>query len=114
MLVTVKVAGRAASSPKMRSVLMTCVVMLFGVVIFALSDSCRARSIQLCSDRLQMFVEPTIFKPMSLRGGTDWSDDSAGVVRARLKMKKPERNETETTNSTASKNADAHVPMDEE
>ncbi len=37
---------------------------------------------------------------LALRGGTDWSDDSAGVTRARLRMKKPEVNVTETGNTT--------------
>ena len=53
-----------------------------------------------------------IFPRVCLRGGTDWSDDSAGIVRARLRMKKPELNATETGNVTESKESKTDADED--
>jgi hypothetical protein len=81
--------------------LISLAISLLGSVAFAGSWGIGCRYIE--NGMVQTSQDP--FLRLCLRGGTDWSDDSAGVVRARLRMKKPEPNVTETANATTAKDS---------
>ncbi len=68
---------------------------------------------QLRASALSWTCNTFQIQTLALRGGTDWSDDSAGVTRARLKMKKPEANGTETGNATETNDSGSKAPSEE-
>jgi hypothetical protein len=92
------------------ALLAICVLAIYGT---RSADCSGNQRMELRSSAHPLYSSTFQTQTLALRGGTDWSDDSAGITRARLRMKKPDSNVTETGNTTEANSSGSNAQSEE-